>query len=165
MSSNPSNPTKPNPQVQQVQAMFNGLSMGRKVTLIAGIVGLIISFLPWYSVSYSGFASASESAWHGWGFLAALLFIVAGVWVLLPLVGVQVRGILASLPPTVTEARLVMGIGVVALICTILFMVTQGPSVSVAGLSAGPSIGAYLGIVVSIAIIAGGYLMQSEPAA
>jgi hypothetical protein len=161
-------PSRPNPQLQQAQEMFKGLSKGRQVTLIAGVVGLIISFFPWYKVSvdYAGFSSSSSiSAWHGWGFLAALLFIVAGAWILLPMLGVQVRGILASLPPTVTEARLVMGIGAVALLCTILFMLTEGPSGSSVGVSYGPSYGAYLGLIVSLAIIVGGYLTQQEPAA
>ena len=163
-----SKPSSPNPQVQQAQQMFNSLSMGRKVVLIAGVVGLIDSFLPWYKVSvdYSGFSnSASENGWHGWGFLSVLLFIVAGAWVILPLLGVQLRGILSSLPPTVTEARLVIGFGVVALITTILYMITEGPSGSSVGVSYGPSFGAYIGVIVAIAIAVGGYLTQNEPAA
>jgi len=163
-----SNPGGPNPQLQQAQQMFNALSTGRKIILIAGVVGLIDSFLHWYTVSVSAgaySASGSDSGWHGWAFIAVLLFIVSGAWILLPMLGVQVKGILASLPPNFTESRVVMGVGVVALLCTILFMITDGPSSTVPGMSSGPSIGAYIGVIVSVAIAAGGYLIQSEPAA
>jgi hypothetical protein len=167
-----SKPSSPNPQVQQAQQMFNSLSTSRKIILIASVVGFIDSFFHWYSASvdvsagsYSASYSGSESGWHGWAIIATLLFIAAGAWVILPLVGVQVRGILASLPPAVTEARLVMGMGGVALLATILFMVTTGSGASGPGYSEGPSIGAYIGIIVSLAIAAAGFLMQNEPAA
>jgi hypothetical protein len=164
-----SNPSSPNPQMQQVQQMFNALSMGRKVVLIAGVVGFVDSFLHWYSASFSssvaGYsASSSESGWHSWGYIAVLLFIASAAWIILPAVGVQVRGILASLPPNFTEARVVMGAGIIAALCTLLFMFTAGSGASAPGYSEGPSFGAYIGLIVSIAIAAGGYLIQSEPA-
>jgi hypothetical protein len=162
-----SKPGSPNPQLQQAQQAFNALSTGRKIILIAAVVGLIDSFLHWYTVSVSAgvySASGSDSGWHGWAFIAVLLFIVSGAWILLPMLGVQVKGILSSLPPNFTEARLLMGAGAIALLCTILFMITDGPSGTGPGVSAGASIGAYIGLLVSIAIIVGGYLMQSEPA-
>jgi len=157
--------TQPNPQLQRAQELFNGLSQGRKVVLIASVVGFIASLLPWYKVSagtslYS--VSDSINGWHGWGWITSLLFIVGAVWVLLPAFGVSLRNLLASLPPAATEPRLVMGIGAVAALCTLLFMATEGPSVSGAGISAGPSFGAYIGLICAIAIAAGGYLVQNE---
>jgi hypothetical protein len=163
------NPSRPNPQLQQAQEMFKGLSRGRQVTLVAGVVGLIISFFPWTKSSASSTfvsASVSDNGWHGLAFIAVLMFILSAAWIILPLVGVQVRGILASLPPTITEARLVMGAGVIGLLCTVIFMLTDNPSgYSGPGVSTGPSLGAYLAILVSLAIVAGGYLIQQEPAA
>jgi len=153
--------------MQQAQQMFNSLSQGRKIALIAAVVGLIFSFFPWYGASYSagGFSSsASINGWHGWGWLAILSFIVAGALVVLPLAGISVRRMITALPPKVTDAMLVMGAGGIAAITTILYMLTEGPSVSGPGWSAGPSFGVYIGLICAVAIAAGGYLMQKEPA-
>jgi len=162
-----SNPGSPNPQMQQAQQMFNALSMGRKVVLIAGVVGFIFSFFAWANTSVSssfGSGSESDSGWHGLAIIAVLLFIVSALWILLPMFGVSLKGILASLPPNFTEARLVMGAGVIAALCTLIFMFTDNPAnYSGPGASHGPSFGAFIGLIVSIAIAAGGYLMQSEP--
>ena len=160
-----SQPGRSNPQLQQAQQMFSSLSQGRKVTLVAAVVGLIFSFFSWYGVtaSYAGYsASGSENGWHGWAFLAVLLFIVAGAWILLPLIGMSLQGVRAALPPNFTEPRLVMGIGGVATLAVLLFMLTEGHGVSGPGISAGPSFGAFVGLICAVAIAAGGYLMQSE---
>lgn len=162
-----SQPGRSNPQLLQAQQMFNSLSQGRKIVAVAAAIGLVFSFFPWYSwkISLGGFSSSdSVSGWHGWGFLAVLLMIAAGAWVILPLVGVSVRGVLASLPPAVTEAKLVMGLGGVATLAVLLFILTEGPRTSGPGVSAGPSFGAYIGLICAVAIAAGGYLMQHEPA-
>jgi hypothetical protein len=161
----PDQSAQPNPQLQRAQELFNGLSQSRKIVLIASVVGFIATLLPWYTVSVhfgTITSSGSENGWHGWGLLAMLLFIVGAAWVVLPLLGVSIQGLLATLPPTVTEPRLVMGIGGVAALCTLIFMVTEGGGVSGAGISAGPSLGAYLGLICALAIAAGGYLRQSE---
>jgi hypothetical protein len=161
-----SQPGQPNPQLQQAQQMFSSLSQGRKIVLIASVVGLIISFFSWYGVTASlgGYsASGSENGWHGWALLAVLLFIVAGAWMLLPLFGISLRGVTASLPPSITEPKLVMGFGIVATLAVLLFMLTEGHGVSGTGISAGPSFGAYIGLICAVAIAVGGYLMQKEP--
>lgn len=162
----PGQSTQPNPQVQRAQEMFNNLSQGRKIVLIASVVGFIASLLPWYSVSVAGISN-SINGWHDWGLIAALLFIVAAAWVLLPALGYSLKSLLSSLSPNVTEPRLVMGIGGVAALATLIFMFREGPNVSglgTLGISAGPSFGAYVGLICALAIIAGGYLLQREPA-
>jgi hypothetical protein len=161
-------PTSTNPQVQAFQRAFNSLSRGRQIAIVAAVLGLISTFLRWYSVSVgvgSYSVSASINGWHGWGFLALLGYLVAGIVVLLPLAQRSVRTLIPSLPPDVTEARVVLGAGLAALLGTILFMATEGGgSVSGPGYSAGPSYGAYIGLLCAIAIAVGGYLMQQEPA-
>jgi hypothetical protein len=84
---------------------------------------------------------------------------------LLPLAGHALRAIIPSLPPAVTEARIVLGAGAVATLATILFMTTEGTSASGPGFSAGPSFGAYLSVLCGIAVAVGGFLMQQEPSA
>ncbi len=161
-------PGQSNQQVDQAKQMWANLTRGRQIALAAAVVGIIASFLPWYSVSVPGYSS-SISGWAGWqGYLAILGFIVAAIVVLLPLFGRSVRGIISSLPPTLTDARLVMGAGIVALVGGLLYLTTTNNATSTAGLagtgiSAGPSIGLYIALVCAVAIAAGGYLMQSEP--
>jgi hypothetical protein len=163
-----SQPGGSNPQLQQAQQMFNSLSQGRKIAIVAAVVGLIFSFFHWYgaSASVGSFSvSASINGWHGWGIVAILLFIVAGAVVLMPFIGLSVRKLAPTLPPAVTDATVVMAAGVIAAIAVILFMLTEGTGVSGANFSEGPSFGAYIGLICAIAIAAGGYLMQREPAA
>lgn len=160
-------PRQPNPQLEQFKATFNGLSRGRQIAVVAAVVGLLFSFFSWYGVSVSGAgysASSSINGWHGWGYLAILGFLVAGALVLMPLLGTSLRKLIPTLPPTVTDARAVMGAGILAAIGTILFMTTEGTDVSGPGFSAGPSFGAYIGLICAIAIAVGGYLMQRDPA-
>jgi hypothetical protein len=144
------------------------LHRGRQIAVVAAVIGLISSFFHWYTVSASAGSfsvSGSINAWHGWGLLAILGFVVAGAVALLPLGAQTLRALIPSLPPSVTEARVVLGTGVLAVVATIIFMATEGPSVSGAGLSAGPSFGAYVGLLCGIAIAVGGFLMQQEPTA
>jgi hypothetical protein len=161
-----SQPGQPNPQLQQAQQMFSSLSQGRKIAIVAAVVGLIFSFFHWYgaSASAAGFnVSESINGWHGWGIIAILLYIVSGAVVLMPFNGLSVRKLVPTLPPAVTDATVVMGAGVIAAIAVILFMLTEGSSYSGPGYSQGPSFGAYIGLICAIAIAVGGYLMRSDP--
>ena len=159
-------PRQINPQLDQARRVFNGLSRGRQIALVAAVVGILASFLHWYGASYSGAVSASTSitGWHGWGIIALLGYVVAGAVVLLPLGGMSLRGLIPSLPPTISDARVVLGAGIVSALAVILFIATEGSGVSVPGYSEGPSIGAYIGLICAVAIAVGGYLMQQEPA-
>jgi hypothetical protein len=160
-------PTSTNPQLEVFRRAFNSLSRGRQIAIVAAVLGLLSSFLHWYTVS-AGLDqyhfSASINGWHGWGFLALLSYVVAGVVVLLPFAHTSLRALIPTLPPTVTEPRVVLGAGLAAALSTIIFMATEGGgSVSGPGFSAGPSFGAYIGLLCAIAIAVGGYLMQQEP--
>jgi cation transporter-like permease len=72
-------------------------------------------------------------------------------------------GLIPTLPPTVTDARVVLGSGIVAALAVILFMATEGSGANAPGFSEGPSIGAYVGLICAVAIAVGGYLMQQDP--
>jgi hypothetical protein len=157
-----------NPRVDAFRQGFNSLSRGRQIAIVAAVLGILSTFLHWYSVS-AGLGdyhfSASINGWHGWGFLALLGYLVAGVVVLLPFAHTSLRAMIPTLPPTVTDARVVLGAGIAALLGTIIFMATEGGGiVSGDGFSAGPSFGAYIGLLCAIAIAVGGFLMQQEPA-
>ncbi len=172
--SNPPNPAggsgQPNPQVEQAKQMWNNLSRGRQIGLVGAVVGLIATFLPWYGISAGSFGSNSWSAWGGgiWSLLAILSLLVGGAVILTPLLmgpNKTVRGMIPSLPPTVTDARIVLGAGVAVVVFTLLFIVTSGhSSADSAGISisAGPSFGAYVAIICGAAIAYAGYTLQSE---
>jgi len=164
-----SNPGQPNPQVEQAKQMFLSLTLGRRIAFVAGVVGLIFSFFHWYTASASEGPysfSASISGWHGWAIISVLLLIASGVVAVLPLVGIpSLRSLVPNLPPMATDGMILLGAGVISVITTILFMLTEGSGASAAGYSEGPSIGAYVGLICGIAVAAGGYLMRTDPAA
>lgn len=80
---------------------LDSLTLGRKITLVAAVVLLIDSFLPWYhaSISIAGYhSSASQSGWHQIGVVAWLLVIV-----LLAIEGARLAG---ALPLEEAQANL-----------------------------------------------------------
>jgi len=170
--SNPPNPTggsgQPNQQVEQAKQLWNNMSRGRQIGLVGAVVGLIATFLPWYGISAGNFGSTSWSAWGGgiWSLLAILSIVVGGAIILMPLLmgtGKTVRGMIPSLPPTVTDARVVLGAGVAVVVFTLLFIVTSGHNnLDGSGISAGPSFGAYVAIICGAAIAYAGYMQQTE---
>ncbi|HVA91300.1 MAG TPA: hypothetical protein VNL71_15810 [Chloroflexota bacterium] len=153
------------PQTAQVIGWFTTLSRGVKVVLIAAAVGLLSSILNWYSASasYGGISyGGSINGWHGWGYVAILGFAVGAALTMLVVRGGSVRNLAPSLPSVVTDARLVAGAGAVSALAVIIFMLTEGSSVSAPGFSEGPSFGAYLGLLCGIALTIGGYLLDQE---
>jgi hypothetical protein len=145
--------------------MFAALSPGRKLTLVAAVVGFVASLFPWYGISYSGSRlSVSEDGWHDWGLVAVVAFLVSGALIVLPALGVSLRALLADLPPTLTEGRLVLGAGVTAVVAVVLFMLTEGNGVpNGLGISHGVSFGAIIGLLCAVGLATGGYRIAQEP--
>ncbi len=80
--------------------------------IVAGVLAFIASFLPYYTVSLGGFASTSNTAWHGFfGWFAMLLALVGAVLVTLTLLGTRL-----PVPVRLTVAAL-FGL---ALLCVII---------------------------------------------
>src|SRR6185312_11658819 len=106
--------------------MFLSLTLGRRIALVAGVVGLIFSFFHWYTASYDAgviSGSVSISGWHGWGIISVLLLIASGVVAVLPLVGIpSLRSLVPTLPPVATDGMVLLGAGVIAILTTLLFM-------------------------------------------
>lgn len=153
------------PQAAQMIGWFTMLSRGQKAVLIAGAVGLVSSFLSWYSASasYGGISyGGSINGWHGWGYLAILGFVAAGGLTLLLVRGRSARDLAPGLTPQVTDGRLILGAGIVSAMATIIFMLSEGSGTSSPGFSEGPSFGAYLGLLCAGVIAGGGYLLEQE---
>ncbi|MCA1836600.1 MAG: hypothetical protein LC721_09850 [Actinobacteria bacterium] len=113
----------------------------------AGALAFIVSFFPWYSVSFGGSELAgfgidtSVSAWNaGFGaWFACLLLLGAGVVVALPHFGTQVPNL----------AMIWLGLSAAALVIIVLRWVTF-PSTSGFGASAGAGFGLFVGLAVAL---------------
>ena len=57
---------------------FQTMSKQRKFVLIAAAIGIVATFLPWWTISLFGYSS-SINGFHGMGILSFLCFVVAGI--------------------------------------------------------------------------------------
>jgi len=129
-----------------------------RMLLIAGLVFLVSTFLPWYRVTVRGFGSASDNAWGlgGLGVLAALFGVAA--------FGVAVAG-LSGAVKVPSAALLSLGIAGGTLLFTLLrFLFKPGgdAAASISILTAGAikitrGIGLWIGLVVAIVMTAAAY--------
>lgn len=146
------------------------VSDGALVVAVGLVVGIIDTFLPWHSTTIPtafGFDSGGHDAlgyWSGWLFFLVLLvgIVLLAMRTFVPQVAIP------ALP--FTDWTIYAGIGVVALLCALLWLATGGgyaniysSYASVAGYSSGPSFGLFIGIIAAAAVAVGGYLMKSEP--
>ncbi len=148
-----------------------GKQVSNGAVVVAGglVVGLVDTFLPWHTTTFPaalGGATGGHDAlgyWSGWLFFLAVLVGIA-----LFAVRTFVQGSIPALP--FTDATIYLGVGVVMIVCALLWLVTGGGYGSVydqyatlAGYSSGPSIGVFLGVITAAAVGVGGYLMNSDP--
>jgi hypothetical protein len=120
---------------------FNALGRGMQVMLVAGVLLLIDTFLHWQSIDL-GVVEVGRSAWHGfWGVLLGLLTIVLVLWLVARLAAIDIP---LPISPTLTGAGLAVLIFVFALIKNL------DDDYS--------SVWAWIGLILSIAILAGAWL-------
>lgn len=140
--------------------------------LVAGglVVGIVDTFLLWHSTTIPtafGSNSGGHDAlgyWSGWIFFLVLLIGVA-LFVMRTFVP-QV-----AIPPLPFPDWLIYTeIGVVALLCALLWLATGGGYSGIyaaysglAGYSSGPSFGLFIGIIAAVTVAGGGYLMKADP--
>ncbi|MGH2408791.1 MAG: hypothetical protein ACRDGS_00340, partial [Chloroflexota bacterium] len=154
-----------NPQAEKARQMFLSISVGRRITLVAAVIGLVLSFFNWYAGSGAAGSGGGDSGWHGWGFLAVLAIIVCGVISALPLLGIpSLRGLMPALPARLADGTILAVGGVISIVATILFMANEysGLSFSSNADSAGLTIWSYLFLICAIAACVGGFLVRSE---
>jgi hypothetical protein len=140
------------------------LSNGDKLLAASGIALLIFSFFKWFSAEIPDaplFAGQSDSAWgFTLGIIAVLLGVVTAALAVLPAFGVE-------LPPVLTAKRTVLTLAVLVFLGIVLLVFTAGYEVQ--GLpddavDTKKEIGAWLGLIASIGILAGGILKYKEGA-
>jgi len=138
------------------------ISKGGQIFAGAGILFLIASFLPWYSLEYGGFSgvggvSNSANAWGDigflWGSLWALLLLGGAVLLILPAFGVQVP----KLP-----AVAFLAVGALATVFTLLKLLIGEDDAPELGITINASFGLYLAIIAAAAAAFGGFLIFKE---
>ena len=123
------------------------MSTATKILLGGSLLFLIDSFLPWNQVCFAGFC-ASANLWNGVGFIAALLAILILVMELLAVANVEVN-VGDARSRSMIEAGLAAGV----LLFTILKVIIDSEALS---------FGAWIGIILALAIAYGGYLRWTE---
>ncbi|MGB8860975.1 MAG: hypothetical protein WCC60_17070, partial [Ilumatobacteraceae bacterium] len=138
------------------------ISKGGQIFAGAGIVYLIASFLPWYSVEYKGFAgvgglSDSANAWGDigflWGSLWALVLLAGAVLLILPAFGVAVPKLPAVAYLAVAALATLFGV------LKLLIGEDDSPSL---GITISASFGLFLAIIAAAAATFGAFLMFKE---
>lgn len=132
---------------------LNTLSNGEKLIAGGGVVMLIASFLPWYSIDFGGLATFSRNGWQSPGAIWSLLAVVIGVVMAVAILGPKFANLQLPALGTITWPQAHLGLGVAALVFVILKFVNE---------SSFMSFGFYLGILAAIALAAGGYLYFTE---
>jgi hypothetical protein len=150
-----------------LMAKVQALSLGEKLVGGGGIVMIIASILPWIKLSISGAAgiagaSGSKSAWGApasiWSILAVLIAIALAGIVVARVMNMQ----MPTLPNNLTWGQ-IFGGGAVAIVVFMLLKAWRISAVDTGGfVDKSYGIGFFLGVICTIAIAYGGYLLYSE---
>jgi hypothetical protein len=123
------------------------LSTGDRVISITALVALIALFLPWYSWSGGGYSFSVGAFSTGYGWLGALLVVLAGVYVVMLRSG-------SNMPKTnVGPAVIVLGASLIGTLIVILRWITlpRGSyGVAGSGFSYGPGFGLILALIACV---------------
>ena len=106
-------------------------------TLIASVILFIMVFLPWLTVSFKGFGSASANGMHDWGILTFIMSIIGAAAAFLAEKRTRALGSLLA--------------GVLALLGVLIYMRNLGNG-------AGVGAGLILALIVSLVLIALAYM-------
>jgi hypothetical protein len=123
---------------------WKALPLGRQLILGAGVLLLIVTFLPWQSWDIGPF-TLSNNAWHGgWGILLGLATLATVGWV-------AARAFDVALPEEIpdTTATLVLGVLVVAL--AVIKNLADSNS----------TVWSYIGVILAAVVAYGAWLVYS----
>ena len=120
------------------------LDTSDRIVVGMGVLTLICLFLPWYGVSGGGFNSSVSGFSTGYGWLGAILIILAAAYLAALRSGSNVPKI--SYGPGVT----VLGLSLIGTIIVILRWITIPKGGFGAGFSYGPEYGMYITILAGV---------------
>jgi peptidoglycan/LPS O-acetylase OafA/YrhL len=124
---------------------FETMSNQRKMILIAAAVGVIATFLPWFSISVPMLGSHSVSGMNDWGILCLLCFLAAGA---LAFLGNQTTNLDQK------NWMLVLIAGGIAVLITIIKLLNPP-------LGLGRSFGLFIATAAAIGVVAFAYMHRS----
>jgi hypothetical protein len=127
---------------------WGGLSTGRKVLLVGGVLLVIDLFLHWQSKDI-GPITVSRSGWHGIGVLVGLLTLAMIAWEMIGALGVDLGDAVRNLPTNLISAALAAAVT----LFTIIEFLTHNE------IRSWP---AWIGLILAIVIAVGGWLRFSE---
>jgi hypothetical protein len=135
------------------------LTIGEMVTAIAGILLLVFSFFPWYGID-TGLGNFNRNGWQGpngfFSIIAIILGIVLAAHVIAEKLGnVSMPDRLGSIGWGITH----LAGGVVAFVFVVLKLLFGGDYL---GVDLDKKIGLWLGLIASLGLAVGGYLMAKE---
>ena len=137
-----------------LQEQFQKLGLGEKIILIAGPLLFIDSFLPWYDVDLGPFGSVSRTAWQSPGALWSMLAVFIGLVMTGLVAAVRLGNVkLPEMPQGVTWGRIMLGLGGAACCFVVLKLISESSFLG---------FGFYIGIILVIALAAGGFLTFQE---
>jgi hypothetical protein len=121
---------------------LSALSRGTQLTLVALVLYVIDSFLPWESFD-TGPISVDRNLWHGVGVIAVLLALAMLVWEVLPL--------FATRPEigTVHPRLISLGLGALLVLFTLI---------AILGLDLDTTIWAWIGLILSVVATVGAFM-------
>ena len=125
---------------------FQTMNKQRKFILIAALVGVIATFLPWVTVSFGGFGGFSVNGFNGIGILVFLCLVASGI---LAFLGDQTK----PMEKTFWMITLIAG-GLASLIMVINFLRAMG-DISYIG------IGFYLTTLAAIGVLVSAYMFRN----
>lgn len=77
--------------MEDLKKKFDKEPVGKQRILIAGLLGVVASILPWWSVSFGSFGSASVNGWHSYGLITTIASLAIVLNWVLPKVGVKYK--------------------------------------------------------------------------
>jgi hypothetical protein len=138
---------------------LNKLSTGDRVIGVSGILLFVFSFFNWFGVEVEGFGSDAKSAW---GFTLPLIATLLGI-VMVALIVLKLLD--TKLPELggITWGQVMLGLGVFVF-AIVLIKVIIGIDVddSFVNVEETREIGAFLGLIASAGLAAGGFLKFQE---
>jgi hypothetical protein len=121
---------------------FNALGRGAQIMLVAGVLLLIDTFLPWQDFDVGGVDIVSWNAWRGFlGVVLGLLTIALVVWLVLRVMDV-------ALPLPISGAMIAAILGGLVLVFAVIKNLNDEES----------TLWSYLGVLLAIAIAVGAWM-------
>ena len=128
------------------------LDLAARVAAVCGLLALIDSFLPWYTVSFAGVGLASANAWDlNYAWVPILLLLGLGVTVIAPAFNTGTRRTIGP--------ALIAVVGTIAAVIIAIRWATY-PTGSDLGVSAGAGVGTYLAL--ALALIVTGFGVRTD---